>query len=209
MFQDPTAADYRASYFNSIIAPRPIGWVSTVDAEGRANLAPFSYFNGISASPPMVMFACNAARDRQQKDTLANVRATAEFCINLATYALREEMNLSSATMPVGHDEFELTGLEKAASRFVRAPRVAASPASMECKVVQVIDIPPVHPEDRLCSVVIGRVVGMHIDDAYLDAKGRFDVLRAQPITRLGGFQYSRVTELFELARPEVGGEAA
>lgn len=193
---------YKASLFNSVVAPRPIGWISTVDADGVPNLAPFSYFNGMSATPPMVMFACNAPDDRPEKDTLANARATGEFAANLATWELRHAMNRSSATVPHGVDEFELAGVTRLPSRIIRAPQVAQSPVSMECRVLRIFDFEPEQPGDRRSSVVFGRVLSIRVDDAYLDANGRFDVLRAAPIARLGGFNYLAVRELFELARP-------
>jgi flavin reductase (DIM6/NTAB) family NADH-FMN oxidoreductase RutF len=206
MVIDPLdSGQYRASLFNSVVAPRPIGWISTVDAEGVPNLAPFSYFNGMSATPPMVMFACNAPDDRPEKDTLANARATGEFAANLATWELRHAMNRSSATVPHGVDEFELAGVTRLPSRIIRAPQVAQSPVSMECKVLRIFDFEPEHPGDRRSSVVFGRVLSIRVDDAYLDANGRFDVLRASPIARLGGFNYLAVRELFELARPGKG----
>jgi flavin reductase (DIM6/NTAB) family NADH-FMN oxidoreductase RutF len=194
---------YRTSLFNSIVAPRPIGWVSTVDRDGNANLAPFSYFNGISATPPMVMFANNAPDDRLEKDSLANVRATGEFCVNLASYALREAMILSSATVPHGVDEFELAGLTKASCELVRCPRVQESPAVLECHLIRIVDFPPQKAGDRASGVVFGRVVAVHISDDYLDGEGHFDVLKAQTIARLGGLNYLRVTELFHLDRPK------
>ncbi|MGE0800565.1 MAG: flavin reductase family protein [Lautropia sp.] len=194
--------NYRASVFNSIVAPRPIGWISTLDENGAANLAPFSYFNGISASPPMVMFACNDPEDREDKDTLRNVQATGEFVTNLATCTLREQMNHSSAPVPHGVDEFALAGLEKRASVRVKPPRVADSPVAMECKLINVVCFPAQAPGTRKCTVVFGAVLAIHIDDAYLDADGRFDVLKARPLARLGGFSYLAVKEVFEMRRP-------
>ena len=205
MFVSTHDPAYRQSLFNSIVAPRPIGWVSTLGPGGRANLAPFSYFNGISASPPMVMFANNAPEDRPEKDSLANVRDSGEFCVSLATYALRHAMNATSATVPRGIDEFELAGLTKGPCELVRCPRVMESPAALECKVIRIVDFPPQGPGERASGVVFGRVVAVHISDEYLDTQGRFDVLKAQPIARLGGFSYLRAIELFELQRPEEG----
>lgn len=205
MYYDPVASGFRNSLLNSVVAPRPIGWISTLDAHGRANLAPFSYFNAISSTPPMVMFACNEPADRAEKDSLANARATGEFCANLATYALREAMNLTSVTVPHGQDEFVWAGLEKAECRVIRCPRVAASPAALECRVMRIIDFPSQQPGERNCGVVFGRVVGLHIDDELLVEEGRFDVTRAQPIARLGGFSYLRVQELFLMSRPGGG----
>jgi len=206
VFFDTASPTYRTSLFNAIVAPRPIGWVSTLDAHGVANLAPFSYFNGISATPPMLMFACNAPADRPEKDTLANVRLSGEFCVNLASYALREAMNVTSSTVPPGQDEFVLAGLTKAPCEFVRCPRVLESPTALECKVARIVDFEPRAAGERTSSVVFGHVVAVHIGDEYLDPNGRFDVLKAQPIARLGGFNYLRVSELFELARPAKGG---
>lgn len=202
MYLETSAPGYKASLFNSIVAPRPIGWISTLDSTGLANLAPFSYFNGMSATPPMVMFACNEPTDRAEKDTLANARRSGEFVANLATFALREAMNTSSATVPQGVDEFELAGLEKAASCLVNPPRVAASPVAMECRVLRIFDFLPELAGERKSSVVFGRVLAMHVDDSYLDAQGRFDVLKAQPLARLGGFNYLAVQDVFEMGRP-------
>ncbi len=200
---DTSSPEYRSSLFNAIVAPRPIGWVSTVSAAGVANLAPFSYFNGISATPPMVMFSCNAPQDRSEKDSLANARASGEFCVNLASYALREQMNITSTMAPESVDEFDLAGLERTACTLIKAPRVLAAPAALECKVLRIVDFPPQGPGERTASVVFGRVVMVHVQDDYLDAAGRFDVQKAQPLARLGGFNYLRVTELFELKRPD------
>ncbi|GLS12838.1 MULTISPECIES: flavin reductase family protein [Hydrogenophaga] len=194
--------DFKRSLFNAIVAPRPIGWISTVSASGRVNLAPFSHFNLVSTAPPVVMFACNAPDDRHEKDTIVNVRETGQFVTNLVTWDLREPMNTSSFNAPYGVDEFELAGLEKAASVKVRPPRVAASPASMECELLQIIDIDPVGPGDTFSNVVLGRVVALHMDDRFVDAGGRFDVVRTRPLTRLGGNQYASTGELVELGRP-------
>ncbi len=138
MFLDPAATPgFKRTLFNAIVAPRPIGWISTINGKGQVNLAPFSHFNLVSTSPPVVIFSCNAPADRHEKDTIANVRETGEFVTNLATWDLREPMNLSSMNAPYGTDEFELAGLEKAPSVMVKPPRVAASPASMECRVAE------------------------------------------------------------------------
>lgn len=194
--------DFKRSVFNAIVAPRPIGWISTMSADGRVNLAPFSHFNLVSTAPPVVMFACNAPDDRHEKDTIVNVRETGQFVTNLVTWDLREAMNNSSFNAPYGVDEFELAGLEKAASVKVRPPRVAASPASMECELLQIIDIEPVGPGDTFSNVVLGRVVALHMDDRFVDAGGRFDVVRTRPLTRLGGSQYASTGDLVELGRP-------
>ena len=197
------ARNLKPSLFNSIVAPRPIGWISTIDAQGRVNLAPFSYFNAISPAPPMVMFTCNAPPDRAEKDTVANVRAVPEFVVNFVSFAQREAMNLSSATVPHGHDEFALAGLQALPSQHVRPPRVAGAPAHLECRLVRVVDIEPQGPGERLSSVVIGRVVGVHIDPRFLGADDRFDTVLAAPLVRMGGFTYATLGDTMEIGRPE------
>ena len=194
--------DFKRTLFNAIVAPRPIGWISTLSADGMPNLAPFSHFNLVSTAPPVVMFSCNAPADRPEKDTLANVRATGEFVTNLVTWDLRESMNQSSINAPHGVDEFELSGLEKAPSVLVRPPRVAASPASMECKLLHIMEIKPQSPSDTYSHVVFGQVVAVHLDDAFVDGTSRFNVARTQPLTRLDGSNYASVGPIVEFGRP-------
>lgn len=200
IFIDIATGAFKRGIFNAIIAPRPIGWMSTVDANGIANLAPFSYFNIMSNDPPVLVFSCNTPEDRPAKDTLRNVRETGEFVFNLVSYDLVHEMNLTSAPLPVGVDEFEHAGLEKAASRFVKPPRVARSPAALECKVIDAVRIKGEANEPEV-NVTFGRVVGMHLHPDYLDKDGRFLTERAQPVTRLGGAEYAISQPTFELAR--------
>jgi flavin reductase (DIM6/NTAB) family NADH-FMN oxidoreductase RutF len=203
MFIDPdNTPGFKRSLFNAIVAPRPIGWISTLSAEGHVNLAPFSHFNLVSTSPPVLIFSCNAPGDRQEKDTLVNVRDTGEFVANLVTWELRDAMNMSSFNAPHGVDEFKLAGLDKADCVKVRPPRVAASPANLECRLLRIVEIEPEHPGETRSSVVFGRIVGVHLDDAFVDENGRFDVARTLPLTRLGGSQYSTVGPLTELSRP-------
>jgi flavin reductase (DIM6/NTAB) family NADH-FMN oxidoreductase RutF len=203
MFFDPqTAPDFRRSIFNAIVAPRPIGWISSMSRDGRVNLAPFSQFNLASTAPPVVMFACNKPQDRDEKDTVANVRATGEFVVNLVSWDLREAMNTTSTAAPHGVDEFELAGLEKGQSVKVRPPRVLASPANLECRVLRFIEIDPEFPGETPSTLVLGRVLGLHIREGFLDREGRFDTVRAQPTTRLGGNQYATVGQVVEMAAP-------
>jgi flavin reductase (DIM6/NTAB) family NADH-FMN oxidoreductase RutF len=208
MYLDLTIADPArgplAPLFNAIVAPRPIGWISSVSAAGDVNLAPFSYFNGLSSAPPMVMFTCNAPEDRAEKDTLANVREVPEFVANLVSMPHAEAMNATSASVARGVDEFVRAGLAAVASSIVRPPRVADVPAALECRVIRIVDLLPQAPGERASHVVIGRVVAVHARDDLLDARGRFDSYAARPVVRLGGLQYATITEPFELARPKV-----
>jgi flavin reductase (DIM6/NTAB) family NADH-FMN oxidoreductase RutF len=213
MFYEPgegsghKAAGLPHSPFTAIVGPRPIGWISTQDAQGRANLAPFSFFNGVSSAPPMVMFACNGDHTREgvpseSKDTLAIVRETGEFVVNLATWDLREQMNLTSAPAPRGIDEFELAKLSKAPSRVVKAPRVGESPVCLECQLVQIVELPSHQRSGTRNNVVIGKVVGIHIDDSLIH-DGRVDISRVRPLLRLGYFDYATVESVFEIKRPK------
>jgi flavin reductase (DIM6/NTAB) family NADH-FMN oxidoreductase RutF len=203
MFIDPdTSAELKRSIFNAIVAPRPIGWISSISATGQVNLAPFSHFNIVSTSPPVLIFSCNSPEDRGEKDTLANVRATGEFVFNLVSYDLREAMNLTSTAAPHGVDEFELAQLEKAASMKVRPPRVAASPANLECRVLRIVEIAPEAKGETTSNVVFGRVIGLHIQEQFLDQAGRFDTVKAQPLTRLGGMQYAAPGPIIEMPQP-------
>ena len=203
MFVDPrTAENFNRAIFNAIVAPRPIGWISSQSAEGAVNLAPFSHFAIVSTAPPVILFSCNTPADRAEKDTLANVRATGEFVFNLATYDLREFVNKTSTPAPHGVDEFELAGLEKAPSVNVKPPRVLASPANLECTLLRVVTIEPELPGETPSNVVFGRVVGLHMRDEFVTATGRFDTAKAQPLTRLGGINYAPPGAIFEMPPP-------
>jgi flavin reductase (DIM6/NTAB) family NADH-FMN oxidoreductase RutF len=189
--------------FKAIVAPRPIGWVTTLDSSGAVNLAPYSFFNAVSSDPPMVFYGANGKHDADggEKDSLRNVRETGEFVCNLVSWELRHAMNDTSASAPHGIAEPEVAGLATAPSRLVKPPRVAASPANLECKVHQLLELPrdPVTGDRNV--MVIGLVVAVHIDDNFI-VKGRFDTARAQPVARLGYHDYAVVTEAFEMIRP-------
>lgn len=191
----------RHNPFNALVVPRPIGWISTLDADGNPNLAPYSFFNAVAYHPPQVMFAStDAHRDGGAKDSVTNIQSTGEFVVNLATWDLREAMNRTSAPAPRGVDEFDLAGLEKAESVMVRPPRVGASPVHLECRLLHVVSLLTDESGD-LNQLVIGHVVGIHIDERII-ADGRVDVHLLQPIARLGGRDYTRVTEVFSMTRP-------
>lgn len=178
--------------FKAFIAPRPIGWVSTLGASGAVNLAPYSYFNAVCDTPPTVMFSSNGP-----KDSVTFAREGGEFVWNMATWDLREAMNLTSANLPRGSSEFEHAGLELAPSRLVAPPRVAAAPVSLECKVSQVVEV-----ADGPNIVTFGQVVGVHVDEAAI-VDGRVDITRLRPIARCGyRGDYTVVDSVFEMLRP-------
>lgn len=185
--------------FNAIVTPRPIGWISTRGTDGRDNLAPYSFFNAVAYVPPQVMFASTSSKpDRgDTKDSVSNIRETGVFCVNIVEYAARDVMNASSAMVDRDVDEFELAGIEKAACDTIAASRVANAPASLECKLTQIIQL-----EGESNFAVFGEVTGIHMrDDCVVD--GRFDVTRYQPLTRLGYRDYGVIKEVFSLTRPD------
>ena len=181
--------------FKAIVAPRPIGWISSLSPAGVANLAPYSFFNAMSDNPHYVVFGAG-----EGKDSESNIEATGEFAVNLATFELREQMNNSSATVGSGVDEFELAGLAKAPCRLIGVPRVAASPVCLECRLHQIVPLPG-EAGGNSYAMIIGRVVGIHIDDRFIH-EGRVDTAAMQPIARLGYSEYATVTEAWRLRRP-------
>jgi len=184
----------------SVVTPRPIAWVTSVDVEGRVNLAPFSFFNTFGADPPVVVFAPNRKRDNSQKDTLNNVETTGQFVVNAAIADLAAQVNLSSKELPAGESEVELTGLSVLPSVQVKPPRLAESPVSLECRLRQVIRI----GETTLsANLVIGEVVLIHVADRILDERGRVDPRKLQTIARLGGDYYCHTSALFQMQRPD------
>ena len=187
--------------FKAIVAPRPIGWISTRARDGRINLAPYSFFNGFSSVPPIVGFSSEG-----WKDSATFATESGEFVYNLATYGLREPMNKTSAPFARGENEFEHAGLTMAECRLVAAPRIRESPAAMECKVIEVVEMRSLSGRIAGAVLVLGEVVGFHIDEAFI-RDGRFDTGRAQPLARCGYQDYAYVASLFTLARPKGGGD--
>ncbi|MBB3066909.1 flavin reductase family protein [Limibacillus halophilus] len=188
--------------FKAIVAPRPIGWITTLDGQGRINLAPYSFFNAVSDSPPTVFFASSGrSREVGVKDSQANAEETGEFVCNMATWDLRDAMNKTSASLPAGEDEAAFAGLEMVPSRLVKPPRVKASPVHLECRYLQTLELPSNDP-DNGNFVVFGEVVAVHIDDAMIDEKGLLDVTRYKPIARLGYMDYAVVEQVFSMDRP-------
>ena len=190
--------------FKALVAPRPIGWVSTLDAEGRANLAPYSFFNGCGDAPPLVMFAQTGRKSRPEaeKDSIANIRARPEFACNIVGAKLTQAMNLSSGTYQPEVDEFDLAGLTRSPGRAIAVPHVGEAPAVLECRAVKIIDDLPSWRDHAFNIIVIGEVVGVLIDDAYLK-DGRIDVLGYNPVARMGYMDYTTVTDIWEMLRPD------
>jgi len=181
--------------FKAIVAPRPIGWISSIARNGVPNLAPYSFFNAVAEHPHYIVIGSSG-----MKDSLSNVEATGEFVINLATYELREPMNISSASVAPDVDEFKLAGLTATPSRFVKAPRVKESPAALECKLFQIVPLPDDHGDARQWAI-IGRVIGVYIDDRFI-VDGRVDTAAMKPIARLGYSEYATVEEAWRMRRP-------
>ena len=184
---------------NAIIAPRPIGWISTRAADGRLNLAPYSFFNAFCYRPPIIGFSSTGA-----KDSLANAQATGEFVWNLATRDLADQMNATSASVPYGVDEFDLAGLTAAPCRMVSVPRVAESPVNFECKVTDIVQLKNQQGETLKAWLTLGEVVGVHIRRNLLK-EGVFDTFGAGIIVRAGGvssYAEIRPDSRFDMIRP-------
>lgn len=185
--------------FNALITPRPIGWISTRGTDGIDNLAPYSFFNGVAYEPPQVMFSCSSSKPDQDgvKDSVANIRDTGVFCVNVVEYSAAKVMNQTSGPWAKEVDEFADAGIAKADCTLIPCPRVADAPANMECRVTQIVKI-----KGAANTVVFGEVIGIHLRDNCL-RDGIFDVTTFQPVARLGYRDFTRVTDLFSLPRPE------
>jgi flavin reductase (DIM6/NTAB) family NADH-FMN oxidoreductase RutF len=203
---DLSSNELYALLLNSV-APRPIAWVSTISTAGQHNLAPFSFFNAVCVDPPLLAFAPGLRRAKPPeavhgvpKDTLRNIRETKEFVVNIVTYELREAMNLTSGEYDASVNEFEVARLTPQASQVVRPPRVAESPVSFECRLHQILNFSTAPTSG---SLVIGEIVSIHMNDAHLK-EGRLDRNSLDLIGRMGGIQYTRTTQRFEMVRPKV-----
>jgi len=182
------------------VVPRPIAWVSTINLEGRSNLAPFSFFQGITSNPPTLMFVPVNLRDGAKKDTVRNIEQVPEFVVHLVSFALAEKMNATSALLPYGESEFEAFGIAATPSERVRPARVAAAPVAFECALDRIVQI---GEGPFAANVVFGRILVAHIDDAVLGADGRPDPAKLDLVGRMGGESYARTTERFALPRPK------
>jgi flavin reductase (DIM6/NTAB) family NADH-FMN oxidoreductase RutF len=184
--------------FKAIVAPRPIGWISSLSPQGGVNLAPYSYFNAFGDMPPIVGFSSGGKKDSQ-----SNIEISGEFVVNLVTRRHADQMNMTSLSVPPDVDEMALAGLKEAPCRIVKPPRVADAPAALECKVTQIIEVKDLQGKPTPNTLILGQVVGVHIDPAYVK-NGLFDIVAAGTIARCGyRSDYAQVEALFELVRPK------
>lgn len=186
----------------STILPRPIAWVSTISLDGRTNLAPFSFFQGVTANPPTLLFVPVNTRDGSKKDTVRNIEQVPEFVVNLVPHRLAEQMNNTSAMLPYGESEFERFGIASVPSERIRPPRVADAPIAFECTLDRFVHI---GDGPLAAHVVFGRIHLVHVADAVLGETGRPDPAKLDLIGRMGGDSYARTTDRFDLIRPESG----
>jgi flavin reductase (DIM6/NTAB) family NADH-FMN oxidoreductase RutF len=182
--------------FKAIVAPRPIGWISSMSAGGQVNLAPYSFFNGVSSEPPIVMFSSEG-----YKDSISFILETGEFVCNIPTYDLRDAVVKTSAELARGVNEMDVAELEAAPSRLVKPPRVAAAPCALECRLLKVVTLEDLDGRSVDRHVVFGQVVGIHIDDRFIK-NGRLDTAAMKPIARCGYADYAVVDAVFSIARP-------
>jgi flavin reductase (DIM6/NTAB) family NADH-FMN oxidoreductase RutF len=189
------------SPFKSCTVPRPIGWLSTVSRDGIANLAPYSQWQNLTFDPPLVMFAANQLGDGRRKDTVINAEETGWFVWNMATYALREAVNITAMELASDVDEFERAGVTKATCIDAPGPRVAESPAHFECRYMSTHRLKGLSNHGTV-DVVYGEVVRIHVDDAVITPEGKLDIPLIRPIARLGYYDYTSVTEVFEMKVP-------
>jgi flavin reductase (DIM6/NTAB) family NADH-FMN oxidoreductase RutF len=210
MYYDPEKNDHGLPHnpFKSLIVPRPIGWISSVSAQGIHNLAPYSQFQMVNGACPYVMVGCNQYDTGKRKDTVVNIEQTGEFVCNMVTYDLRTAMNASAAELPPEVDEFAVAGLSKAPSVRVKPCRVAESPVHLECRHYQTIRLPGYTPAQSV-DMIIGKVVLIHIKDEVIDANGKVDIVKIRPLARLGYFDYAVIDQIFEILRPDAAGKKA
>ena len=202
MYYETAKNDHGLRYnpLKACVVPRPIGWISTVNAEGRVNVAPFSFFNLLSYDPPFVMFSAGTHEiDGGTKDTVANIQATGEFVYNMATWSQKDQMNQTAMIVDRSIDELRASGLEALPARLVKPPLIKGSPVHFECTLHQIIDLPGRVPSG-VHHVVIGKVVAVHIDDDAL-TDGKVDVVKLRPIARLGYKDYVSVETIFEMEK--------
>ncbi|KOS40539.1 hypothetical protein ACN38_g8608 [Penicillium nordicum] len=202
MFYQPGVTEHNLPHdpFKACVVPRPIGWISTQNKEGQANLAPYSQFNNLTFDPPYVMFSSNQTVNGTRKDTVVNAEQTGRFVWNLATWDLREAVNVSAEQVPYGVDEFERARVNKEPATLMDVPMVRESPVKFECEYHSTLRLPG-NPPMGTVDVVIGRVIAVHIKDEVL-TDGILDIKKTKPIARCGYYQYTVVTETFDMVIP-------
>ena len=201
MFYKPKENPFKIDPFKSLVFPRPIGWISSVDNNGNANLAPYSYFNAIADDPPQIMFASSAPElPLKFKNSLTNILATKEFVVNFATSITRKQMNLSSLDVPKDQDEFMIANLKKRKSKLVKPPSVAASPVNLECKLLKTLKLKS--NSKRYTTMIIGEVIGIYIKDNFIK-NGRVDSVAMRYLARMGYSEYTTVSSKFKMKRPK------
>ena len=203
MFYQPGKTNHGLPHdpFKSCVIPRPIGWISSLAPDGVANLAPFSQFQNLTFDPPYVMFAANQKVAGTRKDSAYNAEQTGEFVWNMATYDLREAVNISGMEVPADADEFDLAGVTKAPSHLIKPPRVAESPIHFECSYHSTLRLPGNKGLGSV-DIVIGKVLAIHISDDVLTADGLIDVIKIRPIARLGYYDYTSIESVFRMEIP-------
>ena len=202
MFYETAKNDHGLPYnpYKSIVVPRPIGWITTLNMDGRINLAPYSQFNNLGYDPPYVMFSSSSrSGGGGPKDTAGNAMHCGEFVCNMATWDLREQINTTAQMVASDVDEAALAGLEMVPSKMVAPPRVKASPVHLECRYHTTLTLPG-HSVDNIVYVTVGEVVGVHISDDVITDDGKIDILKCRPLARMGYFDYTSVESVFEMA---------
>ena len=200
MFYEPKkGVPFKIDPFKSLIFPRPIGWISSVNKNGVANLAPYSYFNAVTDEPPQIMFCSNGSSTHgKYKDTLSNILHTKEFVVNFVTTVTRNQMNISSRDFKPDEDEFLLSNLKKKKSKLVKAPSVRDSPVNLECKLVKIIKLQS--SSDKTSTMVVGEVIGVYIKNKFIK-NNRVDSVSMKYIARMGYSEYTTISSKFNLKR--------
>jgi flavin reductase (DIM6/NTAB) family NADH-FMN oxidoreductase RutF len=210
MKYDPIREENPLPYspFKSCTVPRPIGWLSSVSSDGVENLAPYSQWQNLTFDPPMVMFSANQYPDGRRKDTVVNAEETGWFVWNMATWDLREAVNTSAMALPTHESEFDRANVTRSAADLSAVPMVAESPCHFECRYLSTHRLPGDSPVGSI-DIVFARVERIHIDDSVLTEDGKLDIPRIRPIARLGYFDYTVVTDTFEMRVPGSSEEEA
>tara|TARA_B100000963_G_C22490530_1_gene609054 strand:+ start:375 stop:980 length:606 start_codon:yes stop_codon:yes gene_type:complete len=200
MFYEPKKGhSLKIDPFKALIFPRPIGWVSSINKNGVANLAPYSYFNAVADEPPQIMFCSNgSSKHSKYKDSLSNILSTKEFVINFATSFTRNQMNISSKDFEPGEDEFYFSKLKKKKSKIVKTPSVKDSPVNLECKLIKTINLKS--DSKKISTMVIGEVIGIFINNKFIKNK-RVDSVSMRYIARMGYSEYTTISSKFSLRR--------